>query len=258
MAKRGNPNFRRLPPGPAPPREMMMIHHPARRRKRNAGVGGRLMGEKSPIVPILAGAGGAVVAVVGADKLGVNPNVAAWGTAAAGAATALGSRGMVRQIATGVGAAGMCLGALQLLASAKAEAAKKTHEKHKRQAEGDSGFVTQKDLNDALGRMADQQKQGHCDLLTALRDEIRRVVTETKGTPADSASLRFYPTRDAGPESVDEYTESAYGEEARNAAVPPETADEYTESAYGADGQARNANGEEEAGEYADEAEAAG
>ena len=111
------------------------------------------MSEKSPIVPIVAGAGGAVVASLAAEKLGLNPQVAAWGTAAIGAATALGTKGVVRQVATGVGAAGACLGAISLFASARASAAaKKASDGKKRQAEGEGPFITRAELNEALDR----------------------------------------------------------------------------------------------------------
>ena len=56
-----------------------------------------------------------------------------------------------------------------------------------RQADGDSpSYVTRSELNDALGHLADksaqQQKQATCDLLTALREEIRRVVVDVNAT----------------------------------------------------------------------------
>lgn len=216
-----------------------------------------MLGEKSPIVPILAGAGGAVVAVVGADKLGVNPNVAAWGTAAVGAATALGTKGVVRQVATGVGAAGVCLGALQLIASAKAEAAKKEAQQKdkdkKRQAESGGDYVTRQDLNDAMTRVVAEQKQGHCDLVTALRDEIQRTVNEVqKGKETgggDSSHHAFAMPRGASGE--DEYARKAYGDVAaeRNAAVE----DEYTRAAYGGAAE-RNATVDEERNANLDDA----
>lgn len=239
MAKRHN--MRRLPMGP-PPSTAIMVS--PRRRKRNAGAGASIMSGKSPIVPILAGAGGALVAVVGADKLGVNPNVAAWGTAAAGAATALGTEGVVRQVATGVGAAGMCLGALQLIASGKAQAMKKEAAQAnaattKRQAEGDN-FVTQQQLNDALARVADQQQKGHCDLLTAL-DDIKKIVAaspevqaskplapppgaarapQPQASASDPSTPRLYTLYPRGASVDDDYTRNAYGDEdARNADV---------------------------------------
>jgi hypothetical protein len=214
------------------------------------------MNAKSPIVPILAGAGGALVAVVGADKLGVNPNVAAWGTAAAGAATALGTSGVVRDVATGVGAAGMCLGALQLFASAKAEAAKKeaaAHKASRRQADGD--FITREQLNEALAQIADQQQKGHCDLVSAL-DDIRKIVANAeqqqgRGQPAPLPPPATRPTvegvrRPSGVMPVlrreaagDDYERNAYGDEERNAFGDEERnadfVDEYQRNAYGDD-----------------------
>ncbi len=164
------------------------------------------MSDKSPIVPIVAGAGGAVVASLAAEKLGLSPNVAAWGTAAIGAATALGTQGVVRQVAVGVGAAGACLGAISLFSSARAEAAKKLADQKKRQAEGD--VVTRAELNEALASVADQQKH-QCDLLTALHSEIRKVTAEPSPPPEYVRPVRHMPQW-RGAEG-DEYMRNAYG-----------------------------------------------
>jgi hypothetical protein len=207
-------------------------------------------------VPIIAGAGGALVAAVGAEKLGMNPTVAAWGTAAVGAAAALGTKGVIRQVATGVGAAGMCLGALQLFANAKAEAAKKHTEQKKRQAEGEP-YVTRQELNDALARSVDQHKQANCDLLTALREEVRQIVDETKTEkpaapqpqppPQMGRVYRIYPRAAAGEE--DSYLRNAYGEEYERNAVAEEErnafADDERNAAGEEDSYLRNAYGEE-------------
>jgi hypothetical protein len=217
------------------------------------------MDGKSPIVPIIAGAGGSAIAMLTADKLGMNPNVAAWGTAAVGAATALGTKGVIRQIATGVGAAGVCLGALQLFSSAKMEKAKKEAQaqQQKRQADGD--LVTRTELNDALTRMAEQQKQGQCDLVTSLRDEVKKVVVETMRPqlpPATVSDRRLWaaPRAAAGDE---DYARNAYGAEdernaeiddGRNAAIE----DEYTRNAYG-DEYERNAFVDDERNAFAEE-----
>ena len=227
-----------------------------------------MMGEKSPIVPILAGAGGAIIASMAAERLGLNPNVAAWGTAAVGAATALGTKGVARQVATGVGAGGACLGALSLFGSAKAISAQKEidHQKQqKRQAEGDQPYITRQELNDALGKMADGQKQQACDLLTALDDRIKRIVGEAQ-KPAPSPSPLStgrpnapFPQRGASGE--DEYMRNAYdGFDERNAPIGE---DEYMRNAYGdedernayADEYERNAYADDERNAFADESE---
>jgi hypothetical protein len=198
-------------------------------KKRNGGFGAGLISEKSPIVPIVAGAGGAVVASLAAEKLGLSPNIAAWGTAAIGAATALGTQGVVRQVAVGVGAAGACLGAISLFSSARAEAAKKDQQKQadqkKRQADGDT--VTRAELNEALASVADQHKQ-QCDLITALHSEIRKVVAAPQNAHRPQPIGMPGPpwTWNRGADGADEYTRNAYGGEIRNA-------DEYMHSAYG-------------------------
>jgi hypothetical protein len=166
---------------------------------------------------------------------------------------------VVRQVATGVGAAGACLGAISLFASARASAAaKKQADGKKRQAEGD-GFITRAELNEALEKSVqktvDAQDKKHCDLLTALRAEIKSVVDGTKKPPAPQPKAtgallyRFNP-RDA---ADDEYTRNAYeGFDERNAPIGD---DEYMRNAYG-DEYERNAYGDEyERNAYGDEYE---
>lgn len=212
------------------------------------------MSEKSPIVPILAGAGGAVVATLAAEKVGLSPTVAAWGTAAAGAATALGSTGLARQIATGVGAAGACLGAVSLFASMRAEASKKEQaqrqlDAQKRQAEAAS-FVTRDELNAALGQAVDTANQkSTCALAASLRAEIKEAVLEANrqtgqrraadGSEEDDArnAVVFYEdapedARNSGSEEDESYARNAYGEDD----------DTYARNAYGEDDEPRNAD----------------
>lgn len=189
------------------------------------------MSEKSPIIPILAGAGGAVIASIAAEKVGLSPNTAAWGTAAVGAATALGTKGIVRQVATGVGAGGACLGAISLVGSAQAKKHASEAHRGKRQADGDGGFVTQEQLNESMAKMAEGTKQAHCDLLTALDDRIRKVVAAQKTPelpPAQPRTMYYLPARDASLE--DEYVQSPYGgpEDVRNG----DGEDEYMRNAY--------------------------
>lgn len=207
------------------------------------------MSEKSPIVPILAGAGGAVIASLAAEKAGLSPTVAAWGTAAAGAATALGSTGITRQIATGVGAAGACLGAVSLFAGMRAEAAKKEaaqrqSETAKRQAES-SNFVTRDELNVALGRAVDDASQKSSGALAAaLREEVKQAVFEANRQmgPRRAADGDDDFARNADGE--DDYARNAYGEddESRNA----DGEDDYARNAYGEDDESRNADGDDD------------
>jgi hypothetical protein len=208
------------------------------------------MSEKSPIIPILAGAGGAIVATLAAEKVGLSPNTAAWGTAAVGAATALGTKGVVRQVATGVGAGGACLGALSLVGSVQAKKHEQTvKEQHaKRQADGQ--FVTHEQLNDALTKVADGTKQANCDLLAALDDRIVKIVdAHQKALPqAQPQRLYYLPPRGAS-FFEDEYMRNAYGGEVgRNAYVE----DEYMRNAYGSE-EERNAYVEEERNAYPEE-----
>ena len=109
-----------------------------------------------------------------------------------------------------------------------------------RMAEGD-GYVTRQELNDALGKLADShketQKQQTCDLLTALRAEIREVIAEGPNGPGSSPvagpsksggpppryTTMFQQTRGA---DGDDYTRNAYGDDIRDA-----EADEYSRNA---------------------------
>jgi hypothetical protein len=58
----------------------------------------------------LGAAGGTVAIVIGSKKFGLRQDRAAWGLAAIGAATAVATRGTVRQIATGAAIAGAFVG----------------------------------------------------------------------------------------------------------------------------------------------------
>ena len=132
------------------------------------------------------------------------------------------------------------------------------------------GFVTRDELNDALDKLADShkevQKQQTCDLLSALREEIRKVVVETSSAlPAandKTVSTAALPSRPRAPSFTypyapvpsvsvpptasppasrdadgyerdadgDEYMRNAYGDDMRDAG-----GDDYRDSAYGDD-----------------------
>ena len=142
-------------------------------------------------------------------------------------------------------------------------------------------FVTRDELNQALAHLADKNDDQHkqtCDLMTALHDEIRKVVTESqpqrplatqpppgsmpvRTQPASSAQF-LYPLRrsaavweDERNAGDDDYMRNAYGDDLernadfdeRNAAV-----DEYERNAYGEEYE-RNAFVDDERNAYADE-----
>jgi hypothetical protein len=280
---------RAVPPSTAPPREIRskpqietVVVHTTRERKRNAS--GGALGEKagSAFIPVLGGLAGGTAAVIATQKWNAHPGLVAAGAAAAGiAAMTFAKQPWLRQAGAGavvgaavVGAVPHIVGAFQKPAQAQP---KPQPSNVHRMAEGD-GFVTRGELNDALGKLADShketQKQQTCDLLTALRDEIRKVVAEGPngpGLPASSENAHppalpsrqpqytypFVPRAADG----DEYTRNAYGDDIRDA-----EADEYTRNAYGedirdaeADEYTRNAYGEDirDAGLY-DERDADG
>src|SRR4051794_26982199 len=164
--KRGNPHFGRLPPGLAtPPPGAMVLHRGAGRskKKRNAFGGGGLSNMKTNKLLLAGGAlaGGAATVVV-AEKFGLTP-VAAGG-ATAGAALAGSSLVKNQDIKDALFAASMGAGGLvgvQLLGQwygrHQASAAGKPAQTPKqRMAEGDGGYVTRQELNDALAQVADK------------------------------------------------------------------------------------------------------
>jgi hypothetical protein len=234
------------------------------------------------VLPIVAGVAGGAATVFATGKLNWHPVAVAGAGAAAGLALAATSKTpWIRQAGMGAAIGAATLGGVQLVgsllhsqpktAAAPHPAAKKRAADGERDADGVSdGFVTRKELNDALGKLADStketQKQQACDLLTALRDEIRKVVAEgpngpgthpatdhtaivPSSKPSQPAGASFtypftQPTRGA---DGDDYTRNAYGDDIRDAA-----GDDYMRNAYGddirdaeGDDYTRNAYGDE-------------
>lgn len=147
-----------------------------------------------------------------------------------------------------------------------------------RGAEGSDGYVTREELNDALSKVADQQKQGHCDLLSAL-DDIRKIVANAEqqqyrqlpaaSAPSGASSTlpavgaasglqspqllkmlgRVIPFSTVGRDGYnDTYARNAYGDDERDADGDERDADgddEYARNAYGDDGE-RDADGDDE------------
>jgi hypothetical protein len=260
-----------------------VVVHTTRERKRQASGGGLAERAGSTLVPVLGGLAGGTAAVIATQKFHANPSLIAAGAAAAGlAAMTLGKQPWLRQAGAGAVVGAAVVGTVPHIVSAFSKHAPH-HEAQttgrpqpsnaeQRAAEGD-GFITRQELNDALGKLADSnketQKQQTCDLLTALRSEIRQVIAEgpngtglpagesspalpskAGGAPQYTSPLR--PTRDANGE--EDYVRNAYGDDIRDA-----EADDYTRNAYGddirdadADDYARNAYGDDirDAGEY--------
>jgi hypothetical protein len=120
------------------------------------------------------------MATLSAVKFGMDPQKAALLTAGAGAlgfaAAAKYKRPGWEQVAIGVGAGGACLAALpyvtNLAHGSGKPAAPATAAVPHRQADGE--YVTRTELNEAVTRLAEQQKQANCDTLDAIRQELRR------------------------------------------------------------------------------------
>ena len=239
----------------------------------------------------LAG-GGATILV--AEKAGLSP---AWAGAATGglalAGSALLPNPTLKDACFAAGLGGMGVAGVQLFADhlvkqqqakAAAAAGAKSGQQHKRQADGtnvDHPFITRDELNQALAQLADKNDDQHkqtCDLMTALHDEIKKVVNETQPHPAQrtpgvmpirtqtsSAPYLYSLSRSASladderNASDDEYMRNAYGDE-RDASGDDERnafVDEYERNAYAEErdadvGEERNYDEERNADEMRD------
>jgi hypothetical protein len=249
------------------------------------------------LVPVLGGIGVGTVAAFASQKYSTHPGLIAAGGALAGlAAMKLAKEPWQRQLGAGAavgaavfGAVPFVVSALQRGPQAQAQGKPQSSSNPRRGADG-SGYVTREELNDALGKLADShketQKQQTCDLLTALRDEIKKVVAEGPngpgsttagdthglGGPSSASPLpskppspsftSFFPrvNNDMRSAEGNEYVRNAYGDDIRDA-----EADEYVRNAYGddirdaeADEYIRNAYGDDIRDAYGDERDAAG
>jgi hypothetical protein len=249
--------------------------HTTRKSSRNAS-GAILDGKASTFVPVLGGIAGGTAAVIASQRWNAHPGLVAAGTAAAGlAAMTMGKQHWIRQAGAGAVVGAAVIGAVPMVVGAFAKApatagnapAAQPSNGPRRGAEGD-GYVTRQELDDALGKLADTQKdaqkQQTYDLLGALREDFRKLLASGAVAPDKSAAVLPLPTaqpappsftypiaprapsdvpvarppvdtrgaygdeRDAGGE--DDYTRNAYGEEMRDAET-----DEYTRNAYGDD-----------------------
>ena len=168
--------------------------------------------QKSAILPIASGVAGAAMATLSAVKFGMDPQKAALLTAGAGAlgfaAAAKYKRPGWEQVAIGVGAGGACLAALPYVTnlahgSGKPAAAATAAVPH-RQADGE--YVTRTELNDAVARLAEQQKQANCDTVDAIRQELRRSLVAGDRRPAANDNRRpVDASRRRGDEVLDPY-----------------------------------------------------
>jgi hypothetical protein len=256
-----------------PVRETVVIHT-TRERKRNAGVDSKTLANAAAM-----GGGsvaGGAASVVVAEKAKLDPfwaSVVTGGTTLALAQLAkkipLANKAL---IGASLGAGGLC--GVHLIASHYAKRQQASQPKphpessarpseEKRSADGDN--VARTELNDALTKAAETQKQTTLDLITALREEIkadvRAVMAEAqpgKATPPNLIPVSSF--RSAGDE---DYERNAYGEEdERNAEYADdgdaeadwernaEYADEWERNAeFGeerdADGEERDWDGEE-------------
>ncbi len=256
----------------------------------------------SPLVALGGGALGGAASVVVAEKIGISP---IWAGAATGGASLAGralvkdewAKQMLTGAATGAfGLVGVQLAAKFVMERAMSRAHREKHDATEkaavqsvpqpnqsiaRSADG-TDFITRDELQSALSKVADQtkqvadqSKQQHCDLLTAL-DQITKIVAAdqaktqaakpvdtTDATPGAGGVPKLYtiyPTRGASVDDErngderdsdgDDYLRNAYAsddernaaieEDLRNAEVEERNADERD-----ADGEARDSDGDE-------------
>jgi len=235
-----------------------------------------LAGKAGPVLPILGGIAGGAATVYATGKLNAHPVAIAAGAAIGGMVLASASKTpWIKQAAMGAAIGSGTLGGVTLvgnmLASKPAPAQSQGPAGKKRGADGErdadgtgDGFVTRAELNDALGKLADShketQKQQTCDLLSALRDEIKKVIAEgpngpgasTTSTPKPVTQQFTYPFVPPRAAEGDEYMRNAYGDDLRDADV-----DEYTRNAYGEDLRDAIAYEERDAAPYYEERDAA-
>jgi hypothetical protein len=265
MARKAKGTRRALPPATAPPAKQKpqketVVIHTTRERSRNAD-GGSLFG-KGAAVPIIGGVVGGAATVFATGRLNVNPLLVAAGGAAAGLLVASQSKTpWIRQAGVGAAIGAATLGGVQLVGqwlAPKPASAAPAPKKGKRGADGDGdereadggGLVTRTELQDALNKLANTTKEGQqqqtCDLMGALRDEIRRVAAETPRAPAPKPAsappFTFPLTSSRGADGDEEYRD-AYADdgEYRDA-----YGDEEYRDAYADDGEYRDAYGDEE------------
>jgi hypothetical protein len=274
-----------------------VVIHTERKKTRNADGGGSLIG-KGAALPIIAGVAGGAATVYATSKLNWHPvAVAGTGAAAGLAVAATAKKPWVKQVGMGAAIGAATLGGVQLvgslLAPKPAQAAQAPAGKPKRSADGDEreaegdGLVTRKELNDALSKIANVQKEGQkqqtCDLMSALRDEIKKVLAEgPSGAPVPPATPPTRPVQSAtftypfvraadgddyarnaygdfderNAYGEDEYTRNAYGDFDQRDADPDVYRDAYGDEyrdAYGDDDYARNAYGDEYREAYGDD-----
>ena len=224
--------------------------HTTREKSRNASGGS--VGERGVLLPLAGGIAGGTATVLAAAKFHWHPVAVAAAAAVGGFALASSTKTpWMKQAAMGAAIGAGTLGGVTLagqLMQPKAPMAA-TPRPAARSADGDAAFITRQELQDALAKTADshkeQQKQQTCDLMTALREEIRRTVgtmdarKQSRSDPEQGPATFLHAVVPQKGASADDYMRDAYGDEPRDAA-------DYDErNAYGDDDYMRDAYGDE-------------
>jgi hypothetical protein len=230
---------------------------------------------------VLAGgavAGGAATVII-AEKAGLTPlmaGVATSGTALA--ASTIVQNPMIKDALLGASLGAGGLVGVQMFAKWWAERKAKEHTdgaaKDKKRQAADADVISRDELNRALAEYAERHggalKAAHCDLLAAMREEMRAIVAEESKAKVTPVSRAASGDDERNAYVDDEYARNAYGDEERNAGVDDEYArnaygdeernagvdDEYWRNGYG--DEERNAYGDEERNAYGDEERNAG
>ena len=221
----------------------------------------------NPLLTIAGGVAGGMATVAVAERAGLSPVVA--GVVASGASVAAAAfvkAPWARQmlISAAGGAAGLVGVQLAAKVAARKTAKPKPHPQpahdKPRQAEGD--FVTRQDLNDGLSKVAAENRQMGCDLLTSIREDIKhanevqrqqlQVALGQSPNPATAQPAAPLATpavliKSGRPGRNDDHE--------RNAEEHRDARDDYERNAYGDERNAeehRDAYGDEHRDAYAD------
>jgi hypothetical protein len=171
VARRGNPNWIAATQEPEPAGALAEI-------------------ERSGVAPILGAAGGALAIVIGAERLQLSQEQVAWGAAALGYLVATQTTGIVRELATGLAAAGACIGVLRLV-DRKTDAPPRNADAP---VEPDSSTDTAAEktvasLQEISARLSDEEKDRLAEMAAKLpADELRAVEAQVVSLPIDEAA----------------------------------------------------------------------
>jgi hypothetical protein len=210
-----------------------------------------VVGDRGVLLPLVGGIAGGTATVLAAAKFQWHPVAVAAAAAVGGVALSGATKTpWLKQAALGAAIGAGTLGGVtlagQLLQPKPAASHGPTKTSHRAADGSTDGFVTKMELQNALAQHAEtqkeQQKQQTCDLMTALRDEIRRTVGDMNAPKPPAANPQqgpatflhtIVPPRGAEERDYGEhdYMRDAYGDE--RDAMYYEVPHDYLRDAYG-------------------------